>query len=294
MALNECAIMFSGQNWADESEELGPAKYVPGLDYLKDPNMWTFFRYSGSPNDPMYFLRDLGGIKPVDVVGILKVNFRFGSLWRIRCYNDPNDPAGSEVFDSDWMDMFPGIDLFGTAEWGYFDWGGFSYNIHFGDYNRQAIYVLPAQTMARYVRIDLDLSETLSLDGFVQMARLWIGEGYQPTHSAVYGSGVRFTDSTTIKIAESGVKHRSRRIVKKRGMRVVLENEPKLELFYRFVGPIIGSRGASRDFLTMLEPRDSATLSFQTIYGSIAGETVGVTHEVWNRLSTTFDIEESI
>ena len=294
MALNDCAVMFSTQNWVDTSQLLvsgwGDVAGFPASN-LQLPEM---YRFSRTYNEFPQLLLDLGGVKPIDVIAALKVNFLTGSRWRLVMYNDQADPVTSEVHDSGWISMFPGLDLFGIAEWGYFDWGGYSYNISSGDYNRQAIYVSPKKVSARYVKIFMMVPETISLNGFAELARLWVGEGYQPTHSAVYGSGLKFIDATTIKEAESGTKHRNKRVIKKRGMRVVLENEPKLELLYRFVGPLIGTRGSSQDFLTLLEPRDIASLGFQTIYGSISGETINVSHEVWNRMSTTLDIEESI
>lgn len=292
MALNDCAMMFSPENHFDTSTgtNLGAAPFL--LSNLADPEMYTFWRaLSGN----QFITREFDGVRVVDVVSIHKVNFLPGSRWRIRLANTSGDLTTSPVFDSGWVDMFPGLDLFGIAEWGEFDWGGYSYGVYLGDYNRQAVYVLPpGGASAKFIRIDFDISETVATLGYGQAARLWIGEGYQPTHSAVYGSGVKFIDDTKVKVAESGVKHRTKRIVKRRAMRVILEKEPKLELFYRLVSPIIGSKGASKDFLTLLEPRDTPSLTFQTIYGSISDNTVSVTHESWNRLNTTIDLEESI
>lgn len=290
MSINECAIMFSGQNLVDSATVL-KTNWSANIVNLKTPEMFLFATTSLGRS---HIELSLEGGYPIDVVATLKNNFLSSSKWRIRIYNDRfydgnGDPVGPYVHDSGWIRCFPGLDLFGIAEWGGFDWGGFSQDSRFANYNRQSIYVLPDQVWGRFIRVDFDNGY-----GPSQMARLWVGEGFQPQHSAVYGSGVRFTDATTVKEAESGVKHRSVRTLKRRGMKVLLENEPKLELFYRLIGPIIGAKGGSQDFLTLLEPRDTASLVFQSIYGSISGEVVEVSHAVWNRLNMTFSIEESI
>ena len=103
-----------------------------------------------------------------------------------------------------------------------------------------------------------------------------------------------FVDDTTVKQAESGVRHRNKQTVKTRTMRLTLEKEPKLETFYRLVGPILGGKFGSAELVALLEPREKESLAFQSIYGHLANNSVDVSHAVWNRLSTQLNIVESI
>lgn len=295
MSFNNCSVLFSALNLIDKAVEIGPygaaTSQFPVSNLAKE-EMYLFFRMTAAGGNHLVY--DFTRSDSVQVVGLIKNLFSSTSRWRIRLANTEAELTTTPLFDSTMVDMFPGIDLFGIDPWGEFDWGGFAYDVYMGDYNRQAIYVLPNKVIARYMRIDFEIDETLTELGYGQAARLWVGDGYQPEFSATYGSGIRLIDETQIKVSESGIKHRNKRRVKRRGMRIILENEAKTELFYKFMGPILAAKGSSTDFLTLLEPQDKATLAFQTIYGSLADRTVTVSHSVWNRASTSFDLEESI
>ena len=178
MRLNECACMLSAFNDADGATltVTEDNQHFPAAN-LKSGQMWTFHRWSAPEQ---VFELDLGTGKPVDVVAFFKTLLGETTEWRIQLRFEPNGP---DVHDSGWQQMFPGLDLFGGVPWGEFDWGGTSINTHMGEYNQQAIYVLPSQTFARYVRITVKASQLNPTLNFVgQVARLWVGRrGSLPT-----------------------------------------------------------------------------------------------------------------
>lgn len=128
----------------------------------------------------------------------------------------------------------------------------------------------------------------------VLAGRLWMGPMVQPEVGAAYSSAVTLTDLTTRQEAESGVYHVGSLKPVRRGLKIVLEDQTKAEFLNDIFGPLYGDIGVTRPFVTVLEPEEPDLFQWEAVYGFLEDATGTATHSVWNRMSSTVNVTESV
>lgn len=288
-----CRLAFSADNYIDNSTiyPVGVADIdLLPIDNVKTENMWEF----GQIQNTQYLDIDLGRFEVVSVLAAIKHTCSTNSLWRIRLANTRAQLDSSPTYNSDWVEMNPGMNNFGLLNWGEFDWGQFSFEHYAKGLNRISYHVMPSAVICRWIRIefnDLNLDDVVT---FLQFARLWAGSLYQPQHGAAYGSGIAVEDFTLQKKAESGVMHRSKRKTASRSLTAIIENEDKRTFLYNLFGKVLGYKGFQSPILAILEPLSEETLAFTSLYCTIEDRKVTATYAGFNRLGTTLQLVEDV
>lgn len=295
-----CSVLFAMNNHVDETTYISTnyGSSVPDFttENWKNREMWKFGRMNPPAGSVASIVVEFTDLKPIHLVSMVKHRFTTTGQWRIQIWlNRASRTANdSPVYDSNWIAICQGIDQFGQMQWGQFHWGQYSFEMYQGAYNRIAVHVLPERVVASYMEISVQDQEAVNLDGFMQFARLWVSDAWQPSNSASYGSSFIYTDQTGKQISESGVTHVSKRLVKRRSMNIIMDDQDKYEFMTYFVGPIVGMNGASVEGIVILDPTDDPFTPYQTIYGFISDPTTTLNFSSYRRISTTINVQESV
>lgn len=151
---------------------------------------------------------DLGTEKNIRVLSLTNHNCSLAALYRIRGSTVSN--FATSVYDSGWLDVWPVVYPPGTLEWEDESWWTGKYTAEQMDgYTAALIHILPANTLARYWRIEID--DTTNAAGYVQIGRLFIGPAWQPTLNMSYGASVGWETKTEVQEAIGGAEYFQRR-----------------------------------------------------------------------------------
>jgi hypothetical protein len=153
---------------------------------------------------------DLGVLRPILVIAIPKHNLSSAALARIRASNTAGDFA-SPVYDSGWFDVWPVIYPDEAVYWG-----------HPSMWSRKlspedaAFYPVPLLNLvaggpkiARYWRFELD--DDGNDDGHVDLARLFMAPGWQPSENMGVGAELGAETDTTFERSAGGVDYFDRK-----------------------------------------------------------------------------------
>jgi hypothetical protein len=121
---------------------------------------------------------DLGVARPLRVFAILVPNATFAATVRFRTSNSAGS-FGSPVYDSTADVILPAGQTAETLD----------------GLNVWKVFVASAAGSARYVRVEI--SDAANPDGYVDVARVVIAGGYQPTHNMAHGLRFWYDTSTT-------------------------------------------------------------------------------------------------
>lgn len=294
--LNQNILLASGDYFAAGlclTPELFDADF-PATEY-KTANSFEFSRFVSTEKELTYVEEDLGESRIVRLVALIKHNFSYLSKWRIRLAESREDLTAAPIFDSGWVNVFPPSYGDGELEWGEFDWGGLTSEDLVEGQNREAYYPMAETQYARFVRIDFDDEAGVGSrpDSWLQFARLWISNAYQPSLNVAYGAEVIPIDDTEVKKSRSGVRHYDPLVVKSRAISVTFENLPAKELMYRIFGLISMRLGVSKELVVLLQPLDPETFTFEALYGNLK-EPGKASHTWWVRMSSQLLIEAAV
>lgn len=153
-------------------------------------------------------IMDMGRAQTVRLAALVNHNLSGGAKWRL---------VGAAVadfsvlgYDSGWRDVWPTLYDYGTVRWGDSGWWSGQYKTEERDgYTPTATLILPADAWLRYWRIEID--DVGNAAGYVQVGRVFIGPGWQPTYNKSYGHGLGWETRTTVQEARSGAEKFSRR-----------------------------------------------------------------------------------
>lgn len=152
---------------------------------------------------------DLGASKNIRLFGAIAHNFSMAATYRLRGSTVAN--FATTVYDSGagipvWPVVFPS----GTIDWENDNWWSGQYTAEdvYG-VNWNLIVVLPANTLARYWR--LEIVDTANAAGYVEIGRVFIGPAWQPTYNCSYGAALEWETPTTAQAALSGAEYFARR-----------------------------------------------------------------------------------
>lgn len=214
----------------------------------------------------------------LSAVGIAFSNLVKDSVVQVKFYTLPGD--SSPAYDSGQLTIDfaysppAGFDTLNSSTFAY---GGGSYFSH-----------LFASTQGR--KLEIELTNSLSADTFIEVSRLIAGSAYTPECGAEYGANVSYDDNTKVRISGAGES------VSKRGSshKIISFSMGALEpLSRRGFAEVLKNRGASSPvFLSAYEnsPEPEERNSF-IVYGRInAG--VGLALTDFNNHSTTLNITE--
>ncbi len=164
-------------------------------------------RTSGDASGNTIIIMDMGVDQFIKVVSIVNHNLSSIAEWRI---------TGSSVsnfsvldYDSGQIDVWGVVHPYGSLQWGLPNWWeGTLSEEETEDWIPTATHILPSTVYARYWKIQF--FDTTNPDGYVQIGRIFIGDGWQPLVNMDYGSDISWNTDTGISQALSGAEYFNR------------------------------------------------------------------------------------
>ncbi len=152
---------------------------------------------------------DLGVERFIRALALVNHNISLDGLIRIRASTVSN--FASTVYDSGWHDVWPTVYAFGEVAWGEINfWDGQYSDEERAGYTAAYAHILTSAAQARYWRVEID--DTANADGYIEIGRLFIGDGWQPTYNMSYrGAGIGWETGTEAQLARSGAEYFDRR-----------------------------------------------------------------------------------
>lgn len=161
-------------------------------------------------------------------VALVATNISAAGRWRIRGFSDAGHAV--TVYDSDWIDAAARVP-FGTIAYGLAGlYDGISADSVDDERGRLLLHVLDLDAPAQYWLVEID--DAANSAGYIDIGRLVISSGFQPSINYAYGGALNFIDNTISARTLSGGDMYWHRMAP-RSMRFAIENLPETELFGR-------------------------------------------------------------
>jgi hypothetical protein len=184
--------------------------WLPALPLanLQDRRLGKLARSTNATTGSTQFDLNLGATKLVRVVALVNHNLSVVAQYRVLCATDA--AFVSVVADSGWLDVWPVVYPFGSLPWGSSSWwGGRTSDDIIAELRAPAAYTLAAATNAQYVRIEI--ADATNAAGYVQLGRVFVGDGWQPVRNMVYGASLAWENRSEVQEALSGAEYFNRR-----------------------------------------------------------------------------------
>jgi hypothetical protein len=195
---------------------------------------------------------DLGDVLPIRVLALVAHNLESAAKIRISA----GDSAGfsTTTYTSDWVDVYPSSYLSEMLEWesDLFWYGQPTLDSLVGG-NRTYVHMLAAAHYARYWRVEID--DTLNTAGYIEIGRLFAGDGWQPQYNMSYGSALGYEDASTVEEAWSGAEYFDRKTTR-RVMSVLLEHLTDNDAMMRVLD-LQRAQGTTQEILVCWDPADT-------------------------------------
>lgn len=190
-------------NLADTSV-YGDGAWVPTLplENLRTRQMGEVARSASVDLFATRFTFDIGGSGSlVRVVGLLNHNLKLNAKYRL---SGSKDPSFSVIgYDTGWQSVWPSVYTPDQVEWEAENfWFGIYTLSEIEGYPSHLIIPLGAAYLLRYWKFEID--DQSNPDGYVEVGRLFVGDGWQPANSIAYNCSIAWEDPTTITEALSG------------------------------------------------------------------------------------------
>ena len=205
------SVAFSNGSWLSS---------MP-LVNLRDPQLAKVARSTDATTTSTKFDTDLGVLRNIKLAAIPFFNLSRVGLYRITA-STVSDFASLE-FDSGWKDAWETVYPFGSLpfhnpSW----WDGKLSPEEAVNYKQPIVEVLETDVIARYWRVEFD--DTANAQGYIQIPRLFLTSGYQPTINVGYGSNIGWATSTVARESLGGARFFDRRPTR-RVLRVLFKKQ---------------------------------------------------------------------
>ena len=246
--------MFSYPNFIDgASLSSGSYSATLPLTNLKTRYLDQVARTTDDATASTKFDADLTSGYAIRVISLLKHTISLAGLIRIRVSTVSN--FATTTYDSGWVTAYPEIYPFGVLQWGdpgFWD-GKLAETERLAGYRQDYTVVVPADTLGRYVRIEVD--DTANPAGYVDFGGLWVGSGYPPTINFSAGVTLGWTTGTSMSEMPGGrrffLTRPERRSLNFR-LEVIPEDEALVKLF-----EITRRHGIDERFFFLYNPADT-------------------------------------
>lgn len=273
----DTSTTFSGGGWVSTlpASNMGtrPLKQVARTLDLSDTNT--------------QFKATLPLLRPVRTLAIVSMNLSAAAKVRFKVYGQAG--AADPIYDSGQVDAYPGgTAAYGTIPWGSDRWwGGFPSAEDFKLYSNNVIHVLPSVVQASEVQVLI--SDPTNVDGYVQVGRLFVGDGWEPTYNMTYGASLGYESRTGVEEARSGAEY----FDVQKGFRVArfkFDHLDKQEAFGRLmdIQKLVDIHG---EVLYLWDPEDGEYLSRTSFLGRLR-QLDAIEQPYYDKYSSTFEIKE--
>lgn len=280
-------LLLLSRNRADEAilTPLGQSWQVP-LDNLKTRVLAEVARSADVEVANTSFDIDLAARRAIR--GLVLPNNNLTTRARYRVQGNIVKSFDEPRYDSGWQDAYRRLFTWRELRWGDPNfWFGRAAEEDLEGFTRSLIHVLPETIDAAYWRVEID--DQSNPAGFVDIGRLFIAGGAQPSHNYSYGGALGFESATRVDTSRTGTKFFDRR-EPRRVMRFALEYLPEQEALERWL-EIQRRMGLDGEVFVIPDPDDDQNLTRRSFLGTLralsAWEQVS-----FQRASIAFEIEE--
>lgn len=261
MAANSFNILISTQNLSDPGVVSTPTfsggSWYAGapLTNLQNRYLANVARSTDCTPASTQFTCDLMGTRAVQVVVIPKHNLSTASTVTINLYDRNNTLVSTNT-----VTPFPVIYPWGTLPWGDPHWltGTITYEEWLEqEYPTPVLLILPASVLARYVQVLI--SDPYNPVGYVQLSRLFVCAGWQPSLNFTYSSSIQVIDGTVATKTIGGAINYDQRPTFRR-FNINLDLVGKNEAFVNLLDTEI-RQGITGQVFVCLDPTDVVNIS---------------------------------
>ncbi len=221
----------------------------------------------------------------IRAIGCVRHNLSTNATWRVTA---GTTPGGSDVYDSGTIDAWPRIyqysDLFfEDVRW----WLGKPSASEVDFYKLMLMHDCGGNILARYWRIQIN--DASNPDGYVELARLWVGPLWSTLRSYIPGAGLDWEPRDRAAVSKSGVRYSYRN----RGLRVfsfALDFLEDGEAWGRMLD-MKGRLGSEGELLVIPELDSLAFLHKRWIFGRIRRSSPVQQQDV-DRQTVQIEVEE--
>lgn len=207
------------------------------------------------------FDADLGSGYALRVLALLKHNISLAGLIRMRVSTVSN--FATTTYDSGWVSAYPEIYPFGILSFGdpgFWD-GKLAEAERVAGYRQDFIIILPAVTLGRYVRVEVD--DTANPDTYVQFGGFFVAPGHVRTVNMAVGATLGWTTGTVATEMPGGSRH----FLVRPQRRALAFSYPAMSPDEALVKPFdfIGEYGTDQRFYFVFDPDDTYHLSRRSL-----------------------------
>lgn len=179
------------------------------LTNLQDVRLAKVARSSDVQLASTKFEIDLKTARQLRLFSIPKHTLSTAALFRIRISNTAGDFT-TPVYDTGWIAVWPVVYPWQSLEWTHPSfWTGRLAPEDAAGYNIGLLHVAATEQRGRYVLFEID--DTTNTDGYIDLSRLFLATGYQPTKNAAFGFQISIETETQRERSLGGVDYFDRR-----------------------------------------------------------------------------------
>lgn len=142
--------------------------------------------------------------RPVRVVALCRHNLSIDARVRFRAFEDAGHTI--EGYDSGWLDVWPPVYTPLNLEWRDPNfWNGRPTAEELSGYPWNKIHLLPQLIYLQYWLIEID--DQANEDGYIEVARLFIANGWQPVENMDLGASIGYVSRTSVAEAQNGAEY---------------------------------------------------------------------------------------
>lgn len=198
-------MMIGYPNWLDHtSTALSGGSWETDLPLanLQDASLAEVARSTDDASASTLVNVDLSAQRLIYVFAVVAHNMSVDALVRVRLGDD--DTFASSNYDTGWVYAYPIIYPAGMPLWGYAGvWNGrLAEDDRLAGHTMGWPHVLSTPTNGRYLRIEID--DTSNPDTYVEIGRVVIASGFQPTINMRVGMTLGFEDLSTDTQSDGG------------------------------------------------------------------------------------------
>jgi hypothetical protein len=279
--LNPGAVtpVFSGGGWRSE---------LPLSNLLRAEFAYVARSIDATPGATQFWL-DLGTPRDVQVIAIPRSNCSRAALVRVRACTTQSS-AGPWLASTGWRSLYPVIYPTGTLPWGHPAlWDGKTTEEDRGIFPMPFVKVFPSAVIARYWLVEI--SDPTNADGYVELPRIFLARGWQPSLNITYGATQGWEDLSQVQTSPFGADFADER-GKRRTVRCSLQYIRQDEGIVQ-ISDMQARLGTTRQLLFCFDPDDAANLPRRTFLCRMQSLSP-LEYAVYGHVGASFDLLETI
>jgi hypothetical protein len=229
---------------------------------------------------------ELDRVRSIRAVAL--INHNLSRQARVRVRGSADGDFDSPKYDSGWIGSYPALYSSSSLNWEDANfWDGRPLAEDLDGFTRSFVHILPATVFATYWLIEVD--DRANLNGYVDIGRLFMAGGWQPSSNYVYGGSLAFETGTSVTQSLAGAEFFDRR-EPYRVLRCAFEYLPQQEALEQGL-EIQRRAGIDQEVFVMADPSDTKNVTRLSFLGRLRSLTA-LEQVIYQRANLAFEIKE--